>query len=122
MLDYKADSDFVYTKVESDAKNDEQDTDIQENKDTISALPTPVDTYTKDEIDGLQLVQDDAIQANADAIADLPEPVDAYTKDESDALQSVGQADFVIDRVYAAVDKLKSLLTARPARFSAIAR
>ena len=34
----------------------------------------------------------------------------------------MGQADFVIDRVYAAVDKLKSLLTARPARFSAIAR
>jgi hypothetical protein len=34
----------------------------------------------------------------------------------------VGQADFVIDRVYAAVDKLKSLLTAQPARFSAIGR
>ena len=45
-----------------------------------------------------------------------------YSNDESDALQAVGQADFVIDRVYAAVDKLKSLLTARPARFSAIAR
>ena len=45
-----------------------------------------------------------------------------FTEDESTALQSVGQADFVIDRVYAAVDKLKSLLTARPARFSAIAR
>tara|TARA_R110000824_G_scaffold222606_1_gene410334 strand:+ start:28301 stop:30304 length:2004 start_codon:yes stop_codon:yes gene_type:complete len=45
-----------------------------------------------------------------------------YTEEESAALQSVGQADFVIDRVYAAVDKLKSLLTARPARFSAIAR
>ena len=45
-----------------------------------------------------------------------------YSNDESDALQSVGQADFVIDRVYAAVDKLKSLLTSRPARFSAIAR
>ena len=43
-------------------------------------------------------------------------------EDESNALQAVGQADFVIDRVYAAVDKLKSLLTARPARFSAIAR
>ena len=34
----------------------------------------------------------------------------------------MGQADFVIDRVYAAVDKLKSLLTAQPARFSAIGR
>jgi len=37
-------------------------------------------------------------------------------------LQSVGQADFVIDRVYAAVDKLKSLLTARPARFNSLGR
>jgi hypothetical protein len=45
-----------------------------------------------------------------------------YTSDESDALQSVGQADFVIDRVYAAVDKLKSLLTSKPARFMAIGR
>ena len=45
-----------------------------------------------------------------------------FTEEESTALQSVGQADFVIDRVYAAFDKLKSLLTARPARFSAIAR
>ena len=45
-----------------------------------------------------------------------------YTSDESEALQSVGQADFVIDRIYAAVDKLKSLLTARPAKFSVIAR
>tara|TARA_R100001082_G_scaffold81342_1_gene48287 strand:- start:1362 stop:3311 length:1950 start_codon:yes stop_codon:yes gene_type:complete len=45
-----------------------------------------------------------------------------YTADESNALQAVGQADFVIDRVYAAVDKLKSLLTAQPARFSAIGR
>jgi hypothetical protein len=45
-----------------------------------------------------------------------------YTSDESNALQSVGQADFVIDRIYAAVDKLKSLLTAQPARFSAIGR
>jgi len=45
-----------------------------------------------------------------------------FTAEESTALQSVGQADFVIDRVYAAVDKLKSLLTARPAKFSAIAR
>jgi len=45
-----------------------------------------------------------------------------FTAEESDALASVGQADFVIDRVYAAVDKLKSLLTAQPARFSAIGR
>jgi len=45
-----------------------------------------------------------------------------YTSDESSALQSVGQADFVIDRIYAAVDKLKSLLTAQPARFTAIGR
>jgi hypothetical protein len=45
-----------------------------------------------------------------------------YTAEESDALASVGQADFVIDRVYAAVDKLKSLLTAQPAKFSAIGR
>ena len=28
-----------------------------------------------------------------------------YTAEESSALQAVGQADFVIDRVYAAVDK-----------------
>ena len=34
----------------------------------------------------------------------------------------MGQADFVIDRVYAAVDKLKSLLTARPARFNSLGR
>ena len=34
-----------------------------------------------------------------------------FTAEESNALASVGQADFVIDRVYAAVDKLKSLLT-----------
>jgi len=45
-----------------------------------------------------------------------------FTSEESDALASVGQADFVIDRVYAAVDKLKSLLTAQPAKFSAIGR
>jgi hypothetical protein len=45
-----------------------------------------------------------------------------FRRDESDALQSVGQADFVIDRVYAAVDKLKSLLTSKPARFMAIGR
>ena len=45
-----------------------------------------------------------------------------FTAEESNALSSVGQADFVIDRVYAAVDKLKSLLTAQPAKFSAIGR
>ena len=45
-----------------------------------------------------------------------------YTADESTSLQAIGQADFVIDRVYAAVDKLKSLLTAQPARFTAIGR
>ena len=37
-------------------------------------------------------------------------------------LQSVGQGDFIIDRVYAAVDKLKSLLTSRNPKFSAVAR
>jgi len=45
-----------------------------------------------------------------------------FSAEESNALASVGQADFVIDRVYAAVDKLKSLLTAQPAKFSAIGR
>ena len=45
-----------------------------------------------------------------------------FTSEESNALSSIGQADFVIDRVYAAVDKLKSLLTAQPAKFSAIGR
>jgi len=34
----------------------------------------------------------------------------------------VGQADFIIDRVYAAVEKLKSLLTSRSPKFSAIGR
>ncbi len=37
-------------------------------------------------------------------------------------LQSVGQADFVIDRVYAAIEKLKSLLTSRSPKYSAIGR
>jgi len=45
-----------------------------------------------------------------------------YTQEESDALSAVGQGDFVIDRVYAAVDKLKSLLTSRNPRFSAVGR
>jgi hypothetical protein len=34
----------------------------------------------------------------------------------------VGQADFVIDRVYAAIEKLKSLLTSRSPKYSAIGR
>ena len=34
----------------------------------------------------------------------------------------MGQADFIIDRVYAAVEKLKSLLTSRSPKFSAIGR
>jgi hypothetical protein len=37
-------------------------------------------------------------------------------------LSAVGQGDFIIDRVYAAVDKLKSLLTSRNPKFSAIGR
>jgi hypothetical protein len=45
-----------------------------------------------------------------------------YTQEESDALSAVGQGDFIIDRVYAAVDKLKSLLTSRNPKFSAIGR
>ncbi len=45
-----------------------------------------------------------------------------YSSEESDMLQSVGQGDFIIDRVYAAVDKLKSLLTSRNPKFSAVAR
>ena len=45
-----------------------------------------------------------------------------YTNDESQALQSVGQADFVIDRVYAAIEKLKSLLSSRSPKYSAIGR
>jgi len=45
-----------------------------------------------------------------------------YTTGESDALSAIGQADFVIDRVYAAVDKLKSLLTSKSPKFTAIGR
>ena len=37
-------------------------------------------------------------------------------------MSAVGQGDFIIDRVYAAVDKLKSLLTSRNPKFSAIGR
>ena len=45
-----------------------------------------------------------------------------YTEEESSALSAVGQGDFIIDRVYAAVDKLKSLLTSKNPKFSAIGR
>jgi len=45
-----------------------------------------------------------------------------YTQDESDTLSAIGQGDFIIDRVYAAVDKLKSLLTSKNPKFSAIGR
>ena len=45
-----------------------------------------------------------------------------YTQDESEALQSIGQADFTIDRIYAAIDKLKSLMTSRPVRYGITAR
>ena len=45
-----------------------------------------------------------------------------YTTQESDALQSIGQADFTIDRIYAAIDKLKSLMTSRPVKFGITAR
>ena len=45
-----------------------------------------------------------------------------YSQEESDALRSVGQGDFVIDRVYAAIEKLKSLLTSRSPKYSAVGR
>ena len=45
-----------------------------------------------------------------------------YSQEESDALRAVGQGDFVIDRVYAAVEKLKSLLTSRSPKYSAVGR
>ena len=45
-----------------------------------------------------------------------------YSSEESEILQSIGQADFTIDRIYAAIDKLKSLMTARPVRFSVTSR
>lgn len=45
-----------------------------------------------------------------------------YTAQESEVLQSIGQADFTIDRIYAAIDKLKSLMTSRPVKFSVTAR
>lgn len=45
-----------------------------------------------------------------------------YSKEESEILQSIGQADFTIDRIYAAIDKLKSLMTSRPVKFGVVAR
>ena len=45
-----------------------------------------------------------------------------YTSEESEILQSIGQADFTIDRIYAAIDKLKSLMTSRPVKFGVTAR
>ena len=45
-----------------------------------------------------------------------------FTAEESEILQSVGQADFTIDRIYAAIDKLKSLMTSRPVKFGVTAR
>ena len=45
-----------------------------------------------------------------------------YSQEESDALRAVGQGDFVIDRVYAAIEKLKSLLTSRSPKYSAVGR
>ena len=45
-----------------------------------------------------------------------------YTQEESDALRAIGQGDFVIDRVYGAIEKLKSLLTSRAPKYSAVGR
>jgi hypothetical protein len=45
-----------------------------------------------------------------------------FTTEESDVLQSIGQADFTVDRIYAAIDKLKSLMTSKPVKFSVLAR
>lgn len=45
-----------------------------------------------------------------------------YSDEESEILQSIGQADFTIDRIYAAIDKLKSLMTSRPVKFGVTAR
>jgi len=58
----------AYTKSESDAIDNAQNTEIQANTDAIAALPTPVDTYTKSEIDTQQGLQDDAITANENNI------------------------------------------------------
>jgi len=45
-----------------------------------------------------------------------------FTQEESETLQSIGQADFTIDRIYAAIDKLKSLMTSRPVQYGITAR
>tara|TARA_R100001015_G_C4631428_1_gene193917 strand:+ start:1694 stop:3709 length:2016 start_codon:yes stop_codon:yes gene_type:complete len=45
-----------------------------------------------------------------------------FTAEESEVLQSIGQADFTIDRIYAAIDKLKSLITSRPVQYGITAR
>jgi len=45
-----------------------------------------------------------------------------FTSEESETLQSIGQADFTIDRIYAAIDKLKSLMTSRPVQYGITAR
>ena len=45
-----------------------------------------------------------------------------YSQEESDALRAVGQGDFVIDRVYTSIEKLKSLLTSRAPKYSAVGR
>ena len=45
-----------------------------------------------------------------------------FTAEESEVLQSIGQADFTIDRIYAAIDKLKSLMTSRPVKYGITAR
>lgn len=45
-----------------------------------------------------------------------------FTAEESETLQSIGQADFTIDRIYAAIDKLKSLITSRPVQYGITAR
>jgi hypothetical protein len=45
-----------------------------------------------------------------------------YTTQEASELQSRSQADIVIDRIYPAIEQLKSILTARPPKFSVVAR
>ena len=45
-----------------------------------------------------------------------------FSAEESEVLQSIGQADFTIDRIYAAIDKLKSLMTSRPVKYGITAR
>ncbi len=45
-----------------------------------------------------------------------------YTTNEQRELQSRNQADITIDRIYPAIEQLKSILTARPPKFSVVAR